>query len=311
MASEDVYETCLPILKEKNIEDDERTEKLEEHIKIEHALTGKNLEEAVLDVLWRFRESANADPTSPSSRNPIPRRSSPAPWQSPRISSPLASPLLKTANRAMPPTFSTTPAAFKRKQYGTSSQFASPRPSPSIAFTSPIPHSPSLNKYEFSEPSYTKEDYGDYGSDAVDWLVNDASDSRPSSAGTGTLNGAAASWIQPQQTEMSLHDMLRSVLGDGRTDDEIEDALQANGYDLSMTVTTLMGSDAGSHQAHSSVSQQDHRILIGKSMTTEAPKAAQNSSKRSGIVCKYWLANGNCLRADCRFSHDLNGHLCK
>lgn len=102
MASEEVYESCLPILGDKGVEDDERTEKLEEHIKREHALSGKNLEEAVLDVLWRFRESANTDPTSPSARHNVPRRGSPAPWQSPRISSPLASPSLKTANRAKP-----------------------------------------------------------------------------------------------------------------------------------------------------------------------------------------------------------------
>ena len=308
MASEEVYETCLPILGDKGIEDDERTEKLEEHIKREHALSGKNLEEAVLDVLWRFRESANTDPTSPSARHNVPRRSSPAPWQSPRISSPLASPSLKTANRAKPPSFAATPSAFKRKPYGPPSNFTSPRPSPSLAFASPLPHSPSLNKYEFSEPTFAKEDYGDFSSDAVDWLVNEESDSRPSSAGTGTLNGAAASWIQPQQAEMSPLDMLRSVLGDGKSDEEIEDALQANGFDLSMTVASLMSAETGPQQSQTFVPQQDQQILIGRSMTTEAPKP---TNKRSGIVCKYWLSNGNCLRADCRFSHDLSGHLCK
>ena len=165
-----------------------------------------------------------------------------------------------------------------------------------------------MNRYEFSEPTFAKEDYGDFGSDAVDWLVNDESDSRPSSAGTGALNGAAASWIQPQQTEMSPIDMLRSVLGDGKSDEEIEDALQANGFDLSMTVASLMGSETGLQQSQTFVPQQDQQIVIGKSMTTDAPKS---TNKRSGIVCKYWLSNGNCLRADCRFSHDLSGHLCK
>ena len=309
MVSDAVYESCLPILDDTAIEDEERTEKLEHRIKTEHALTGKNLEEAVLDVLWRFRESSSAGPPSPIARNHVPRRGSPAPWQSPRISSPLASPSLKTTNRAMPPSFGTIPSAFTRKPYGPSSPFASPRPTPSLAFTSPIPHSPSLHRYEFSEPSYFTEDYGDLGSEGIDSLVNDDGDSRPSSSGAGTLNGAASSWSQ--QTDMSPHDMLRSVLGDGKSDEEIQEALEANGFDLSMTVINLMGSQTSIQQGQTPLPPPEQQVLIGKSMTTEAPKATTNSSKRSGIVCKYWLSNGNCLRADCRFSHDLSGHLCK
>ena len=309
MDSEAVYESCRPIFENKGIEDEERTEKLEKHIKQEHALTGRNLEEAVLDVLWRFKESTNAESKSPSARNQPPRRGSPAPWQSPRMSSPLASPSLKGTNRAKPPTFGTTPAAFKRVPYGPASPFTSPRPSPSLAFASPLPHSPSLHRYEFSEPTYTQEDYSDLGGDSIDWLVNEDIESRPSTSGTGALNGAAASWIQPQQTEMSPHDMLRSVLGDVKSDQEIQAALEANGFDLSMTVMNLMGSGPAPEQ--SSSAQTEQQILIGKSMTAEAPKTTNNSNKRSGIVCKYWLSNGNCLRADCRFSHDLSGHLCK
>ena len=195
--------------------------------------------------------------------------------------------------------------------------FGSPRPSPRLAFASPIPHSPSLNSYEFSEPNAERNEYGDYGSDTVDWLVNEDASSRPSSSGAGSasengLNAAAASWIQPQQNEMSPYDMLRSVMGDGKSDEEIEGALEASGYDLSTTLMTLMGTQGGYQQEQSFFPENGGQILIGKSMVPSDPITIEQAERgRSNIVCKYWLSNGNCLRADCRFSHDLSSHICK
>lgn len=328
MVSDTIYELCLPILQDPAIDDEEKTESLQEIVEKESSLKGKPLEEAVLGILWRFRDSNITSRASPPVRHNVLRRNPPALGQLPRSPllsrsplprSPLASPSLNGATPAIPPGLGGRSTAFKRStSFNTpSSPFGSPRASPRLAFASPIPHSPSLSSYEFSEPPTAQNDYGDYGSDTVDWLVNEESQSRPSSSGAGSayesgLSGAAASWIQPQGNEMSPYDMLRSVLGDGRTDEEIESALESNGYDLSTTLMNLMGAQA-MYQDPTYTQQQDGQILIGKSMLSTQPVMIDQTQERgrSSVVCKYWLSNGNCLRADCRFSHDLSNHICK
>ena len=241
--------------------------------------------------------------------------------RSPLPRSPLASPSISGAAPQVPSGLGARSSTFKRSpSYGATqaSPFGSPHASPRLAFASPIPHSPSLNSYEFSDPIAAQNDYGDFGSDTVDWLVNEEQCSRPSSSGAGSvhesgLSGAAAAWAQPQQNEMSPCDMLRSVLGDGKSDEEIESALEANGYDLSTTLMNLMGGQASYSEQQSMLSQQESQILIGKSMVPNQPLTVEQRAEkpRSSIVCKYWLSNGNCLRADCRFSHDLSNHICK
>lgn len=317
MVSDNVYDLCLPVMEDSSIEEEDKTERLESLLRTQSSLTGQPLEDAVLNILWRFREFKSPSAASPPVRHTIIRSSSPAPWHFPRGSTPLASPLLSGVGPASPPGLGFAPPAFNRAKSFTASPFTSPRPSPRLAFASPIPHSPNLNSYEFSEPNTANNDYGDYGSDTVDWLVNDDSHSRPSSSGAGSayesgLSGAAAAWIQPQQNDMSPYDMLRSVLGDGRSDEEIENALEANAYDLSATIMNLMGSQTLYGQDQGYIPDQDRQILIGKSMMPSQPVMIDASERgRSSIVCKYWLSNGNCLRADCRFSHDLSSHICK
>ena len=328
MVSDQIYELCLPLLKDADIEDEERTERVQELVQKEASLTGKPLEEAVLSVLWRFRDANTTAKASPPIRHNVLHKNAPALGHLPRSPllsrspmprSPLASPSLNGSAPTVPPGLGGRSNAFKRStSFNTSSSpFGSPRASPRLAFASHIPHSPNLSSYEFSEPAAAQNDYGDYGSDTVDWLVNEESHSRPSSSGAGSayesgLSGAAAIWIQPQSNEMSPYDMLRSVLGDGKTDEEIESALESNGYDLSTTLMNLMGAQ-GLYQDVNFTPQQESQILIGKSMTPTQPLMIDRSQERprSSVVCKYWLANGNCLRADCRFSHDLSNHICK
>ena len=313
MVADKLYDLCLPTLEDAALEEEVKTDKLEELLRKETTLTGRPLEDAILDVLWRYRDATNPPAVSPPSAQRSSRRNSPAPWQ--RVATPLASPPLSGISSAPPPGFGIAPPGFARAKSSTASPFTSPRPSPRIAFASHIPHSPSLNSYEFSEPDTQQTDYGDYGSDTVDWLVSDDFTSRPSSSGAGSayegvLSGAAATWIQPQQTDMSPYDMLRSILGDGKSDEEIEAALEANGYDLSSTIMSLMG--PGMYDEQNTMSGDGGQILIGKSMLSSQPiSISQTNQGRSSVVCKYWLSTGNCLRADCRFSHDLSSHICK
>ena len=306
MVSDSLYDLCLPVLKDDALDEEAKTDKLEALLREEGALDGRSLQDAILSALWRYRDATVPLPASPPAKSVQLRRGSPAPWQIPRTVTPSASPALPSASPASSGLVGPA-GGVSRVRSSTASPFASPRPSPRLAFTSPIPHSPNLNQYEFSEPSAPgAPDYGDYGSDTVDWLVNDPTpSSRPTSSGTGSnLSGAAAPWTQPQQAEMSPFDMLRSLLGATRPDEEIEAALQANEYDLSATIVTLMGEPPADDLA------AEGQVLIGKNMLTD-PLPVGASPSKSNVMCKYWIATGNCLRADCRFSHEHRTTLCR
>ena len=323
MISNTVYEeTCVPILNDTDLDEEERTQKLEASLLKELGISGKLLEDAVLDVLWRHRANKNPQKSNAPVRHDLGRPSSPSPWlQNNRPSSPsvLGSPSFGRASPAPRSSFggSPAPAFIRSKSFGASSPFSSPRPSPRLAFAAPVvPHSPTLSNYEFSESHSGNTEYGDIASDSVDWILNDGLSSRPSSSGavsvteTG-LNAAAASWVQPQTSQMSSYDILRSVLGDGKTDEEIGSALEANSYDLSSAIATLM--DGAPEQAEQNLyAGQQGSALIGKSMEMDQGlRLDLEGSSKSAILCKYWLASGTCLRADCRYSHDPSSHICK
>lgn len=312
MVSDEVYEVCLPVLQDDALDDEDKTDKLEELLRKETGLTGKSLENVVLDCLWRFREGDNASSSPPPTRHTVIRRPSPAPWQVGRAPTPV-----NHSPRTIhpPPGFGVAPPAFARAISSTASPFTSPRPSPRLAFSSPhIPHSPSLSAYQPSErASPTPDLYGDIGSDTVDWLVNeDVASADSSYGGDGTLNGGAPEWVQPQAMDMSPYDMLRSILRDNRPDEEIEKALAANNYDLSATLLALMGEQMfETEQMQPAMPEQDRTILVGKSMSPAFRPATPAGQMKSNIVCKYFLSNGHCARADCRFSHDTSKTMCK
>ena len=315
MVADNVYELCLPVLDDQGLEEEDKTDKLESLLAKETSLTGRTLQDTVLEVLWRYRDTKNPPATSPPSRHVVARRGSPAPWQIPRANTPMTSPSLAGASPVSSHGFGVVPPAFIRAKSSTASPFTSPKPSPRLAFASPIPHSPNLNSYEFSEPPGNHTDYGDLGSDNVDWLVSEGPSSRPTSSGAGSafessLNAAAAPWIQPQQNEMSPYDMLRSVLGESKTDTEIEAALEANAYDLSATTASLMGNQE-MYADQGALGSNEGQVMIGKSMHQDQPLSLSQSPGKSPIICKYWLATGNCLRADCRFSHEFGNTVCR
>jgi hypothetical protein len=316
MVSDSTYELCLPVLEDPTLEDEDKTDKLEELLKKETTLAGQALDNSILDILWRYKDGPSATSSPPPLRHNILRRPSPAPWQMPRnTSTPLSSSPRLGVSPLAPPGF--VPSSFNRGLSSTASPFTSPRPSPRLAFSSPaIPHSPNLNAYEFpTNTSPTQETYGDFGSENVDWLVgDDMASNASSSAGQSGLNAAAAEYVQPQQSDMSPHDMLRAVFGQAKPDEEIEAALATNGYDLSATVMSLMeAQDMENAAAQAQTASSKNAILIGKSMATDAPRRSStpNGQPRSGVVCRFWLSTGQCLRADCRFSHDLSNHICK
>ncbi|KAJ5454481.1 uncharacterized protein N7458_005437 [Penicillium daleae] len=312
MVSEELLEKSLDILQDQALDEEEQAEKVEDFLRANSSLSGPSLENAVLDILWRHRNRTLPDSSPPPARHTVIRRSSPAPWQMTRASTPLS---------PQPPTLGTSPGstswvqnsrgAFARApRSSTVSPFTSPRPSPRLALAQPIPHSPNLNAYEFSDQSQLANFYDDLGGDSnVDWLVGDDANSTTSSTGglsfPGSLSATAAEFVP----DMSPHDILRTVLGDKRTNEEIETALEANSYDLGATIAAL----SQDSEAETVLKQtEDARVLVGKSMAMEQIRPVTPSGNgRSPVVCKYWLSTGQCLRADCRFSHDLTSHVCK
>ncbi|PWW78771.1 hypothetical protein C7212DRAFT_273090 [Tuber magnatum] len=291
MISDELFEECRLILQDTNLLEEDQTEKVSALIASKTDLTGTPLDNETLDVLWRYREKISSTSSPPIRHaHTIVRRASPAPWQFPRVGTP--TPSLGSTPPMAPPSFSPS-------FIGKSSPFPSPRPSPRLAHSSPlIPHSPNLNNYEpsfSSDPGFPPEAYGDFGSETVAWLVGD-----DNSMGLGNRSAL--------QENMSPHDMLRSVLGEGRSDEEIEQALEVCGYDLSTTLTMLMdqqhGNNAASQHAEASA-------VIGKSTMPAPIPAARPVTPRNGVVCRFFLSTGQCLRADCRFSHDLGTTICK
>lgn len=372
MVSDETYDICLPILQDASLEEEDKIDRLETLLRKATTLQGQSLENAVLDAVWRYREGGGSATSPPPIRQTILRRPSPASWRG--SNTPLSGSPRLGVSPLVPPGF--VPASFQGASFSASFQrnnksaaaspFGSPRPSPRLGFATPvIPHSPSLNAYEFaSDHTPAAEIFGDaQQTDNVDWLVSDDAVSVTSSLGGGSgiglpgsytgsgfasgtatpssssgLNAAAPEFslssLSSQQIDMTPYDMLRSILGPSRTDDEIDAALAMHGYDLGATITAIMEQQQQQQQQDvasfslpalsaggtpvppaptsiaSSMDDSSGGVLIGKSMTPDA-RPSTPLDQKSGILCKFFLSTGQCLRADCRFSHDLSNHICK
>jgi len=309
MVSDETYELCLPILQDASLEDEDKTDKMEALLRKETSLSGGALENAILDALWRYRDGGTTATSPPPIRQTILRRPSPASWRS--TGTPLSGSPRLGVSPLVPPGF--VPSSFSRAKSSTASPFGSPRPSPRLAFATPaIPHSPSLNAYEFaSDTSPAQEISGDFQVDNVEWLVSDDAGSLSSSAGAPSgLNANAPEFTLSQQTDMTPYDMLRSILGPGRTDEDIDGALAMHGYDLGATINAIMEGQAQDATLTVGQVEETQGVLIGKSMTPDV-RPSTPADQKYGAVCKFYMSTGQCLRADCRFSHDLSSHICK
>ncbi|KAF3902122.1 hypothetical protein ABW21_db0203915 [Orbilia brochopaga] len=316
---DEVFDECVAILQNVSLLEEEQTEQVEAVIKSRTGLSGAALEAQTLDVLWRHRAQVSPTSSPPPPRATIIRRASPAPWQVRTAGTPVGTP--------PPPGFSSAAASLLNHSGGggtgsIGSPFPSPRPSPLLAYSSPrIPHSPSLNAYEYATDVHTPDIYGDYGSENVAWLVADDNPANYLSSRGGLM----------QQDNLTPHDMLRSVLGEGRSDDEISAALDACGYDLSATLSMLMDQDpsnGGNGMTAFDIlrtPENKYNYIGGEGMTIAAGKntalthvggeygrsPGRPTTPKVGVVCKFFLSTGSCLRADCRFSHDTSSTICK
>ena len=273
-------------------------------------LIDKELESATLDILWRHRSGSH--PTAPSAiRHRVTRRQSPAPWQSSRSGTPATSSPRSAAASPVPSSLGARPALLRMKS-SQHSPFTSPRASPRLTGAFPSLQSPGATGSNFFDKDPGPENFGEYGNDTPDWMSNDDAVSNTSSTYGGDWGSIPEFQPQGQMLEMSPYDMLRSVLRDQKSDEEIESILESNGYDLSAAIMSLMdgsGSDTASHSAV--LTEQDKTFLVGKSMAPGSRPTTPAGQGKSPVVCRYWLSTGQCLRADCKFSHDLSNHVCK
>ncbi|KAH9888916.1 hypothetical protein C8Q73DRAFT_708658 [Cubamyces lactineus] len=129
---------------------------------------------------------------------------------------------------------------------------------------------------------------------------------------------------------MTPFDVLSSVFGATLAPSELEEALAANGYDFERAMTWLVDRSLPSHPTPSQprVQSVGNRVMLvqrdGHGGIVRGGRAAFHGPQgRNGgrfvngraapggnRVCRYFLA-GECLRADCRFSHDLERALCR
>ncbi|KIJ61995.1 hypothetical protein HYDPIDRAFT_115145 [Hydnomerulius pinastri MD-312] len=128
---------------------------------------------------------------------------------------------------------------------------------------------------------------------------------------------------------MTPLDVLSSVFGSTLAPSELEEALSQNAYDFEKAMAWLIDRALPSPPQHSQarVQSMGGRVTL---VTRDGPAAmlrggragytnlARPAGRGTGArpvpggnrVCRYYLA-GECLRADCRFSHDLERALCR
>jgi hypothetical protein len=300
MTQEPLYHRCLPILQDIALDDDDRAEKLELFVRDQEQLSGKDLEDAVLQILWRFRSNTHPNSANrPPQRITVIKKTAPAAWQVARVPTPSSS-LPKSLGAGLSP----SPNFLRTSKSNAASPFTSPRNSPRLSFaTTYIPHSPRLDAYlpAPSEPSPKQEYYENLSNDSFEWLTGDDAISNASSLPSDSLPNEAANALI-----MGPHDMLRSIFGEEFSNEYLEKTLEANGYDIAVTMNGLI--ESRGFIMDPAMSPPPPTILIGKSLS---PKARPSTPAKTTVVCRYFLSNGSCARADCKFSHDTSATVCK
>ncbi|KAJ7224486.1 hypothetical protein GGX14DRAFT_425905 [Mycena pura] len=137
------------------------------------------------------------------------------------------------------------------------------------------------------------------------------------------MDAAAAAMLAEGMTPF---DVLSSVFGSTLAPSELEEALAANAYDFDHAMAWLV--DRATPAVPQSGSQSPLRVQpmsMGGRVTVVArdprgrglpesrspPRYVNGRPAQGGNrVCRYFVA-GECLRADCRFSHDLERALCR
>lgn len=102
-----------------------------------------------------------------------------------------------------------------------------------------------------------------------------------------------------QSDAMTPFDMLRNILGEENSDQDIEHALEKYGFDIQNILKLLM-------------SEEKPQESPAPSDDDELQEEQRDSARvKEKIVCKYFIQWGECLRSDCMYSHDLTSTICR
>ncbi|KAJ7623435.1 hypothetical protein FB45DRAFT_925668 [Roridomyces roridus] len=132
------------------------------------------------------------------------------------------------------------------------------------------------------------------------------------------MDAAAAAMLTEGMTPF---DVLSSVFGNSLAPSELENALVVNGYEFERAMAWLVDrapptSPQPAPQLR--IQQMGGRVTVvardparGRGDGRTPPRYVNGRPAQGGNrVCRYFVA-GECLRADCRFSHDLERALCR
>lgn len=96
------------------------------------------------------------------------------------------------------------------------------------------------------------------------------------------------------------YDLLRGIVGNEWTDQDIERVLAQNEFDVGRTISTWLGLPSDESAQNNDQASQP---------TCEPFSKAQTASR---IICKYYLQSGSCLRGSaCLYKHDVSQRICR
>ncbi|CCH45493.1 Poly [ADP-ribose] polymerase 12 [Wickerhamomyces ciferrii] len=122
----------------------------------------------------------------------------------------------------------------------------------------------------------------------------------------------------PQQTSSPI-DQLNDLFNGSLSRQRIEQALRINGYDVIEAAQHLMNqlktSEASTTSSKDSQSTSTTPLLSNSVPSTNSTSTTNNQpffsvDKKNKALCSFLIKNGQCLRSDCKFSHDIDQRAC-
>ncbi|KAK9314694.1 hypothetical protein V1522DRAFT_392887 [Lipomyces starkeyi] len=138
----------------------------------------------------------------------------------------------------------------------------------------------------------------------------------PTAATTPTISSATPTSTLPLvDSTSSPFDHIRAALAvpaaANLTDTEITAALERNGYDILIALTELLDKLTGRVPQQPQQPVKVQTIGPAYSVATTSGVGGNKEHAKIPTVCRYFLTTGQCLRPDCRFTHDLSATVCR
>ncbi|KAK9374128.1 uncharacterized protein V1513DRAFT_446744 [Lipomyces chichibuensis] len=138
----------------------------------------------------------------------------------------------------------------------------------------------------------------------------------PTASTTPTISSATPTATLPVvDSTSSPFDHIRAALAvpaaANLTDTVITAALERNGYDILITLTELLDKLTGRVPQQPQQPVKVQTIGPAYSVATTSGVGGNKEHAKIPTVCRYFLTTGQCLRPDCRFTHDLSATVCR